>query len=691
MFRLRWLGVAAILAAALVAFVSVGGRSALAFGPGPSGCIAQSAGPSPTSGSGPCIGGSTIFANNVGATGIWQFQTEMPYTGVDAYSGYQVCVVYDGSITTVNSAVDDSVTSGLFGGVFATPPVLNSTFGGILPPPELGSCGGAVATAAPTTTTGLGNIFHFKVTYNNPTAPVSAFHMIPYNNPNPPNPPDTGGGGSFGTFTINAADSVPQTNTLQCDGQVCGPLPVAGSEAWDVVYQVTLPPSDVTITKTAATSPIIEGDPDSFTVTVTNPSTGTSTPTVTVTDNVPPQFTVGTPSTTAGSCTGPGVNPVVCNVGPLATGGGTATITIPVTSNVGSGGTSPQNCASFTSTPADASPADDQACATVQIQPKNTGFHKDPPFANMWLANCDPTQASGQCFGQEVNSGDFNEVLSNAGDPHGLGGVSWDIHFDPTQFLGFTICNSNAGAPEDADPDPSLPGSQPEATEGGDGTPTNACDPSSGFIDIGPFADLMQDFGRTANCTVTVNGNGLIHVACASTGTFGSGPIFAGDQIVAHVHKVPQPAIVEAIRPNKENGDVSVIKDDQVTVTNTCGQPLNDGSSPGVDCQGQNLPGVCAGGVLCSPVSTNVETIRRLEGDVNKDCSVNVQDMQIEASKFGTSTGSLLFNEFFDVNSPLQHGDGEIDINDVQFVFGRFGSECSAPIPAQNPQTNPDP
>ena len=62
-----------------------------------------------------------------------------------------------------------------------------------------------VATAAPTSTTSVGNIFHFNVTYNTPSA-GTAFHMIPYNNPAVPNPPDAGGGGTFGTFTINAAD-----------------------------------------------------------------------------------------------------------------------------------------------------------------------------------------------------------------------------------------------------------------------------------------------------------------------------------------------------------------------------------------------------------------------------------------------------------------------------------------------------
>jgi len=676
--------------------MSFGGKSAFALGPGPSGCVGQAATPNATSGSGPCIGGSTVFANFLNATSAVQFKSELPYTAVDAYSGYQIGVVYDSTKVTALSVGDDSVGAGLWGSDFCPPPVLNNNLGGTLPVPLLASIFGCVSTGGPTML--LGNLGHLNVKYIGTTAPVSAFHMIPYNNPLVPNPPDVGGGAGAGTFTVNAADNGAQKNTLQCDGQICGPLPVAGSESWDVVFQVGLPPSDVTITKSATTSPIIEGNNDTFTITVTNPSpVGNATPTLDVKDTVPAAFgiTGAVNVVYGGGASGPATCTVTLQVVDcpgviLPPAGGTATITINVTSLAGSGGTSPQNCATFTSSPADASANDDSACATVQIQPKNVGFKKFPTMANLWLAeNCDPTLAGSQCFGQETNTGSFDEIMSNAQDPHGLGGVSWDIHWDPTQFQGFVLCNSNAAAAEDTDPD-ALPGSQPEATEGGAGTPTNACPATGGFVDIGPIADLMSDFGRSADCTMTQTANGVDHIACASTGTFGSGPVFAGDQVVAHVHKVPQDLIRESIRPNKENGDVSVIKDDQVTVTNTCGQPLNQGDGNAAECQGTNLGGVCGGGVLCSPVSVNVETIRRLEGDVNRDCSVNVQDMQIEASKFGTSTGSLLFSTFFDVNEPLQHGDGEIDINDVQFVFGRFGSECIGPtIPPQNPQPAP--
>jgi len=246
----------------------------------------------------------------------------------------------------------------------------------------------------------------------------------------------------------------------------------------------------------------------------------------------------------------------------------------------------------------------------------------------------------------------FDEILINQFDPNGLGGFSFDIHYDPTVWQ----------------------------------QPT---------IDLTPAVVLFASSGRLLNCGITIPLNGVIRVACASTGTLGVGPIFSGPQVLAHVTLTPQDVLVEAIRPNKENGAVAVVKDDQVTVTNSCGQPLNDGTIqplPGQpECQGVLLPGVGPGGVLTGNPNggQTTATIRRLEADLNKDCTVDVLDMQAEALRFGTSQGSLLYGEWYDVDSPLQRGNGEIDINDVQFVYGRFGSTCQISVPPQGPQPPP--
>ncbi|HYM16617.1 MAG TPA: hypothetical protein VEZ14_13765 [Dehalococcoidia bacterium] len=242
----------------------------------------------------------------------------------------------------------------------------------------------------------------------------------------------------------------------------------------------------------------------------------------------------------------------------------------------------------------------------------------------------------------------FDEVLINQQDPNGLGGFAFDVHYDPTVFQ----------------------------------QPT---------INLTPAVVLFASSGRLLNCSMSIPLPGLIHVGCASSGGIGVGPQWSGPQVLAHVTLTPLSLVVNTIRPNKENGIYTDVDDTGQQVTNTCGQPLNDGTIqplPGQpECQGVLLPGVGPGGVL--PDTAARVTVRRLEGDVVPDCSVDVADMQTEASKFGLSTGSLLFNKFFDVNLPLQFGDGEIDINDVQFVLGRVGSTCANPNPPQPPIPGP--
>ena len=363
--------------------------------------------------------------------------------------------------------------------------------------------------------------------------------------------------------------------------------------------------------------------------------TATNTPTNTP---VPPTATSTSTatSTATATATSTSVPPTSTPVPPTATSTAAPTNTsVPTATNT---------LAAATSTPM-------PPTATNTVDPALTGTPTPTPAgaAAQWVKS--PT--SGNLFlttGSQTYS--FDEIFFNQTDPNGLGGFSFDVHYDPTVWQ------------------------QPS-------------------IDLTPAVILFATNGRLLNCSMTIPLNGLIHVACASTGLIGVGPVFTGPQIIAHVTLTPQSVIVQALRPNKENGVVSVVKDDQVTVTNTCGQPLNDGSIQPVpgqpECQGVLLPGVGPGGVLAGNPNggQTTVTIRRLEGDITTDCKVDIVDMQLEASKFGISVGSLMYSEFFDVNSPLQHGDGEIDINDIQFVFGRFGSTCASPVPPQPPQSAP--
>ena len=572
----------------------------------------------------------------------------------DTYSGYNASFVYDSSALSWVSTNDLS-TPTAWGGTslcLSAPP---SDFLGALTLPQEGVVISCSASGGGPTSTYIGGLANAVFT---PIAVgPTAVHMV--------EPIEAGpGAGTFGTYTIDAVSGDIQDDTYTCTASgvtvpatsAANPLCpiIAPSPFNSVAINVINPPPNVNLVKTSTTPSLVAGQAASYTITVTNPSATTDATNVVITDTLPAAMT-GTVTFSGPGAADCGVAGLVVTCGPgqgdagatagtiLASTAFTVNIDIDATDGT-AGGTQPENCATVTLAESDPDMANNTGCVTISIIPPAVAWSKSPTSTNVWLADCDPNDAMGQCFGETVNAASFDEVMTNQGDLAGLGGFSFDLHYDPTQYI----------AP---------------------------------VIDLQPAIDLFAASGRSLDCSITNPQNGIIHVACASTGDYGVGPVFVGAQVMAHVTVTPQDFLVEAIRPNKENGDRSVVKDDQVTVTNTCGQPLNNGDQNTPDCQGTNLEGVGPGGVLTGNPNggQSNQTIRRLEGDVNADCSVNVLDMQDEASRFGTSTGSLLYDLFHDVNSPLQHGDGEIDINDVQFVYGRFGSECSAPIPAQAP------
>jgi hypothetical protein len=81
--------------------------------------------------------------------------------------------------------------------------------------------------------------------------------------------------------------------------------------------------------------------------------------------------------------------------------------------------------------------------------------------------------------------------------------------------------------------------------------------------------------------------------------------------------------------------------------------------------------------------------VRILEGDLNLDCKVDVQDEALIAYRYGSVFGMLLYSKWYDLE-PQTH-DLDIDIKDMQKVFGRDGSTCQNPIPPQLPLPPPVP
>jgi hypothetical protein len=136
-----------------------------------------------------------------------------------------------------------------------------------------------------------------------------------------------------------------------------------------------------------------------------------------------------------------------------------------------------------------------------------------------------------------------------------------------------------------------------------------------------------------------------------------------------------QPDLFQRIRPTKDNGVVTDLLDENCEIADIFGMPF-EGSVQG------GLTPDCGDATV---------TIRMLEGDVDLNCEVDVADDQAMAFRYGSFFGNLLYNKFFDLE-PNIAPDFDIDIKDLQTVFGRNGSTCDAPIPDQDPNPQiPDP
>jgi hypothetical protein len=120
---------------------------------------------------------------------------------------------------------------------------------------------------------------------------------------------------------------------------------------------------------------------------------------------------------------------------------------------------------------------------------------------------------------------------------------------------------------------------------------------------------------------------------------------------------------------------------------NTFLTTIGDQSCKVKDIFGNALPGASSDGTTPQCAGTTV-AVHMLEGDLNNDCRVDVADDQSIAFRYGSVAGYPdiypWYSSYFDlepwVGEGAQDGDGDIDIKDLQFVFGRNYSTCSNPI-----------
>ena len=132
-------------------------------------------------------------------------------------------------------------------------------------------------------------------------------------------------------------------------------------------------------------------------------------------------------------------------------------------------------------------------------------------------------------------------------------------------------------------------------------------------------------------------------------------------RLLAKIIVRPQPEIYSQAKPNQDNGVV-------VSIAN-------------VNCDLSDLQGHALAISSCD--DSNV-TFRYLEGDVNADCVVDAADTQAVAFRWGVHKGSLIYKDFMNVEPSGPQADDDIDINDLQFIYGRFGSTCINAHPPQD-------
>ena len=199
-------------------------------------------------------------------------------------------------------------------------------------------------------------------------------------------------------------------------------------------------------------------------------------------------------------------------------------------------------------------------------------WEKSPAVAQ--VIACDP--ASPDCPDQPVDLGGgvweggivLTEIMNNQGDPHGFGGYQLHVIYDPFVFQDAQIVDAGA-------------------------------------IDAGGV--------RTTSCAPQFVAPGNVGIVCTSTGPFGVGATWSGPMVVAYVTLKLQPGVFNTIQSGPDGGILTTVYD-SVRLTNTCGQPLNDGTYqpvPGqIECQGNLLPGLGASGTVLEPGHSDITIVR---------------------------------------------------------------------------------
>ncbi|MCH8995032.1 MAG: hypothetical protein IH959_08730 [Chloroflexi bacterium] len=184
---------------------------------------------------------------------------------------------------------------------------------------------------------------------------------------------------------------------------------------------------------------------------------------------------------------------------------------------------------------------------------------------------------------------------------------------------------------------------------------------------------VLQPGPAAANMTCFVQDDvtkpvleGVARIGCVTIGKTGFPDTTTPEgRHLADVLVRPQPDVYSQAIPNQGNGVVAQLLNQKCELADLQGHPI-----PLFSCEDADV------------------TIRYLEGDVEPDCVVNTLDTQAIAFRWGAGKGGLLFLDRFNLEPFGAQADDDIDIKDLQVVYGRIGSTCAAPHPEQ-PPVNP--
>ena len=304
-------------------------------------------------------------------------------------------------------------------------------------------------------------------------------------------------------------------------------------------------------------------------------------------------------------------------------------------------------------------------------------YNPSYPGANLWLC-LSPAPCSGPGEGDlRVVEYAFNVLTQDQdGDliPDGLGAYEFQVEYDNFVIQSLNPCDLVFGDLSSFVP----PG---ETGYGYTRGPVDELNSSASNPDCRDDANVVSD----GTCTMSLILENIIRFGCVTVGQTpgpqGAGPL--GNFPLASLDLIPHPDLANDIFPGNNNGVVTVIKDNGCELVDVFGHPV----LLGFDINGD--PIFTQNGGLTPICGDLAVTVRILEGDLNLDCKVDVTDEQLISYRYGAFFGDILYTKWFDLEPALH--DLDIDIKDLQKVFGRDGSTCQIPIPAQLPQPPPVP